>query len=65
MKILNKIAELVTVIILVTLVISLPVFFLWNWLMPDIFRLSTITFWQSIGISLLSSILFKTNDGGK
>lgn len=31
---------------------------LWNWLMPDIFGLSTITFWQAIGIDALISILF-------
>jgi len=32
---------------------------LWNWLMPTIFSLPEITFWQSGGIILLSAILFK------
>ncbi len=32
---------------------------LWNWLMPVIFKLPTITFWQAIGLLLLSQILFK------
>jgi len=31
---------------------------LWNWLMPAIFGLGTITFWQSAGILILSKILF-------
>ena len=31
---------------------------LWNWLMPMLFRLPTITFWESWGILLLSTILF-------
>lgn len=31
---------------------------LWNWLMPLIFGLSIITFWQALGILALSKILF-------
>lgn len=34
------------------------VMLLWNWLMPDIFGLSEISFWQSIGLLLLCKILF-------
>ena len=33
---------------------------LWNWLMPDIFGLPTISFWQAWGLVLLSHILVKT-----
>jgi len=32
--------------------------YLWNWLMPLIFGLPIITFWQALGICLLSKILF-------
>lgn len=38
---------------------------LWNWLMPTIFKLPTIGFWQAIGILILSHILFKGNQFGK
>ena len=31
---------------------------LWNWLMPDLFGLQTISFWQATGILLLCKILF-------
>lgn len=31
---------------------------LWNWLMPAVFGLHTITFWQAIGLMLLGKILF-------
>jgi hypothetical protein len=31
---------------------------LWNWLMPALFSLGTITFWQAIGLLILSRILF-------
>ena len=32
---------------------------LWNWLMPAIFKLPTIGFWQAVGILVLSHILFR------
>lgn len=32
---------------------------LWNWLMPEIFGLPTITYWQTWGLMILSSILIK------
>jgi hypothetical protein len=31
---------------------------LWNWLMPGIFGLHVITYWQAMGLFLLSKILF-------
>ena len=34
------------------------VMLLWNWLMPEIFGLGTITFWQSAGIILLIRLVF-------
>ncbi|MFH1214647.1 MAG: hypothetical protein V1681_11200 [Candidatus Neomarinimicrobiota bacterium] len=33
---------------------------LWNWLMPMIFGLPNITFWQGWGLVLLTHILFKS-----
>ncbi len=44
-------------VIVVTLFGTL-VMALWNHLMPDIFGLTTITFWQAIGLFVLSHILF-------
>ena len=37
---------------------------LWNWLMPEIFGLKTITYWQAWGLMLLSWILFKNIGSG-
>lgn len=31
---------------------------LWNWLIPSIFNLRSITFWESLGLLLLFKILF-------
>ena len=34
------------------------VMMLWNWLMPELFSLATITFWQAAGIVLLARLIF-------
>lgn len=34
------------------------VMLLWNWLMPELFGLSAISFWQAAGLLLLCKILF-------
>jgi hypothetical protein len=39
-------------------VFSFVVLWLWNWLMPVIFGLHTISFWQALGLLVLSKILF-------
>ena len=31
--------------------------YLWNWLMPAIFHLPEITFWQTIGLMVLSRLI--------
>lgn len=31
---------------------------LWNWLLPPLFGIPTVTFWQAIGLLALSRILF-------
>ena len=31
---------------------------LWNWLMPEIFDLTTITFWQAVGLLILAKFFF-------
>ena len=31
---------------------------LWNWLMPSLFGLTVISFWQALGLVVLSRILF-------
>jgi len=40
------------------------VMYLWNWLMPVIFGLPTIGYWQAWGLVLLSHILLKGGWGG-
>jgi len=38
---------------------------LWNWLMPALFKLPVIGFWQAAGILVLSHILFKGGRMGR
>ena len=37
---------------------------LWNWLMPDIFGLRAISYWQAFGLLVLSWIFFGRFRGG-
>lgn len=37
---------------------GLVIMLLWNWLMPMIFDLTTLTYWQSVGVLALASLLF-------
>jgi hypothetical protein len=37
---------------------GLVIMWLWNWLMPLIFGLPEVTYWQGLGLLILSSILF-------
>ena len=39
-------------------IVGFVVMSLWNWLAPAVFGLRTITFWQALGILILSKLLF-------
>jgi hypothetical protein len=41
------------------------VMLLWNWLMPVIFGLAAITYWQAFGIVLLAKLVFGAVGGGR
>jgi hypothetical protein len=43
---------------LFALALGVVVQWLWNWLMPDVFGLTRITFWQAVGLLFLSKLLF-------
>ena len=50
---------------LLGLLMSLPVMWLWNWLMPMIFGLCRLTWIQAWGVSVLCSLLFKPGTTSK
>lgn len=41
------------------------IMYLWNWLMPELFHLPTITYWQALGLFALCKILFGFHKGGR
>jgi hypothetical protein len=61
MKVIAKLALAAASVILISLVIALPVMWLWNWLMPVIFGLPTISFYQTIGLMMLSYVFIKSS----
>lgn len=52
-------------VVIAVVAMAAVVMWLWNWLIPDLFNGSTITFWQAIGLMLLSRILFRGFIGWK
>ena len=58
MKRVLRILRFVLLAALLLTVVSLVVMRLWNWLIPGIFGWRLITFWQALGILVLSKILF-------
>ncbi len=70
----RKIEKVIKIIIMVIiglfiaaaigLVLGLAVMWLWNALMPDIFGLPEIGYWQAVGLFLLCHLLFKGHGHG-
>ncbi|HKO04628.1 MAG TPA: hypothetical protein VJW51_07750 [Candidatus Acidoferrales bacterium] len=44
--------------VVVLFLLGFVVMGLWNWLMPEIFGLPAISYWQAMGLTLLCKILF-------
>ena len=60
-NVLEAVLLIVGLIVLAAILLALPLQLLWNWLMPTIFNLPMITFWQALGLNMLAGILFKSN----
>ena len=59
----KKIALLVVVAIAILALLPAFTMWLWNWLMPAIFGLTTINYWQALGLMALASLLFWRGNG--
>jgi len=57
----DAILLVIGLIVLAGILFALPLQILWNWLMPYLFNLPIISFWQAFGLNLLAGILFRTN----
>ena len=51
--------KIALLILLAVTAMTAIVMWLWNWLIPDLFNGPMITFWQSLGLMLLTRILFR------
>ena len=53
-----KVIFMIIIVILFAFLVGYVVMWLWNWLMPHIFGLTTITYWQAVGLLILAKFLF-------
>ena len=58
MRIMTKIVKGLVFVAVGVIVFGFVTKELWNWLVPSIFGLRAITFWQAVGLVLLGKILF-------
>lgn len=45
---------------IVCVILGAPVWILWNLLIPSLFGLPAIGFWEAVGLNILCSLLFKS-----
>lgn len=62
-----RIVKMIVIAAVAVPVFGLIVMSLWNWLMPSLFDVHPVGFWQALGLFLLSRILFGGfgGDGGR
>jgi hypothetical protein len=60
-KFFGAILSLALIFLVIAIITAVPLMLLWNWLMPELFHLPTISILQAFGLSILSSILFKSS----
>ena len=53
----NIIVQL-SIMLLFAIIQSLPLFFLWNWLIVDIFNVKILNYLQFLGLAYLFNIMF-------
>lgn len=64
MNFVTMILATVAILFVIAAVMSLPVMLLWDWLMPGIFGLREITWFEAWGLLLLCGLLFKSHTSG-
>jgi hypothetical protein len=55
------VGALVVTMAVIGLFVAVPIMLLWNWLLPELFGVPEINFWQALGIYLLAGFIFKTS----
>jgi len=60
-QVLTAVLMIAVAIFLAAIIWGFPTMWLWNWLMPKLFGVPTVNFWEAFGLSLLAGILLKSN----
>ena len=63
----KKVLKIIAMVIFGVLIFLLATYLLmrlWNWLMPDLFGVGAVTYWQALGIFVLAKLLFGFGGGG-
>lgn len=45
--------------LIIAVVVAIPEYIVWNHIMPHFFGASTVTYWQSLGITFVATLLVK------
>lgn len=61
MHIIGTIVTAVVFLIVLSLLMAVPTMLLWDWLMPELFGLKTVTLFQAWGLNFLCGMLFKSH----
>lgn len=61
MKLIIEFIKSAIIFILYCLIIGFPLMWLWNAILPELFGFKLISFWQALGLSALSKMLFGNN----
>jgi hypothetical protein len=61
MNIVNIILGLTLIILGGLILLGAPLMYVWNWIVPSIFGLRYITFWEAVGLNILTGILFRNS----
>ena len=62
MKNITAVLSIITIVIVTVFLLAFPTMWLWNYIMPTVFNLPEISFWQTLALLILSEIFFKKNN---
>lgn len=64
LKVSATIMNIIGLVLIFSIIFGLLIMLLWNWLMPELFGLQKIDYWQAVGVFVLSKLLFGVNGQG-
>lgn len=62
MEVLGKIGGTLLLLVILAIIMGFPTMWLWNWVVPKIFGLVSVGFWDSVGLNLLAGVFFRTTN---